>query len=245
MEEHMEETEITITDNEIETYMVDFNDTVISIIITDCPNLTTISIDNYSVLTTITIQNCASLNDITIINCVNLTSLSPLPTTLTEFNCDETILDKLCRNPDFLLSFVYLTGKNEFVTDIGYEKQLKLVDKLEMYKDTNNALFEVFMHEGSNPLLARLPDDIKSRILLYLNDKTDTLNAKSISLLNMAVDLVKANSKSKIEAKIEAKIGGKRKTKKRSKKQSNKRSKKRSNKRSKKRSKRSRKRHKK
>ena len=255
--------EITITNNNIETYEVDYNDEVRSITITDCPNLTTISIDLYSALTTIIIQNCPllesltiincdilititietcpSLNDFTISGCPSLTMLSPLPRGLTEFNCDETI-DKLCENPDFLFSFIYLIEKYEFKTNIDYIQQLKLVDKLEMFKDITNASFEVFMHEDSNPLFARLPQNIKGEILSYLNKDNVYINAEHISRIKLMVDLVKADSKARINAKIAVKnwptakkitLGGKRKTKKRS------------NKRSKRKSKRSRKRQKK
>lgn len=249
----MEVAEINITDNNIETYEVDHNDEVRSITITDCPLLTTISIDLYSALTTIiidicpllesltiinchalttiSINTCPMLNDFTISDCPLLTTISPLPPGLIEFNCDETIIDELCKNPDFLLSFINLIDKYEFKTDISFAKQLELVDKLEMFKDTTNASFEVFMHEASNPLLAKLPDAIKANVMSYLNTDNIYTNAERIEWKKFMVDLVKADSKAKIEAKNRLRVGknlkfgGKRKTKKRSKKRSKRKSK--------------------
>jgi hypothetical protein len=216
---------ITIIDPNIKSYTLAHNDNVISVRINNCNRLTMIDVELCNNLTTITIENCPLLNDITITNCQAFTTLSPLPPGLTEFNCDETIIDKLCENPDFLFSFIYLTGQPDFTTNIDYTQQLKLVNKLEMFNDTNNALFEAFMHEVSNPLLSRLPDTIKAEILSYLNDRSADHNASRISLLNMAVNLVKTDSKAKIKMKKISKLGGKRKTKKRSKKRSKRKSK--------------------
>ena len=256
-------TEINITDNNILSYMLAHNDDVISARINNCQSLTMIDVEFCNNLTTITIEICPSLKEITITDCSAFTTLPSLPPGLTslivtdcpafttlpslppgliEFNCDETIIDKLCENPKILFSFIYLTGQPDFTTNISILKQLELADKLEIIKDINNALFEVFIHENSNPLLSRLPDAIKANIMSYLNNKSVNINAEHIEWRQFIVALVKADSKARINAKIvekrlkdkKRKLGGKRKTNKRSKKRSKRKSK-RSRKRQKKR----------